>query len=65
MSIVLSHTFIKIHDEPNYKPIKKIKDELKTNATTVNKELGGGAHGHLGLALISQENSRTSNPSYE
>ena len=29
--------------------LKKIKDELKTNASQVTSNLGGGAFGHLGL----------------
>ena len=41
----------KIHDVPTYKLLKKIKDELKTNASKVQCDLGGGKHGHLGLIL--------------
>ena len=36
----------KIHDVPTYELLKKIKDELKTNATKVQCELGGGKNGH-------------------
>ena len=32
----------KIHGEPTYESIKKMKDELKANVTAVNSELGGG-----------------------
>ena len=38
----------KIHGEPDYVQLKKLKDLLKANATKVTSDLGGGAHGHLG-----------------
>ena len=35
--------------------LQKIKDELKTNASSVPCDLGGGANGHLGLVLTAAE----------
>ena len=45
----------KIVGTPTYEDIKKIKDELKANAASVPSDLGGGAHGHLGLVLDATE----------
>ena len=45
----------KVHKCPSYDTLKKIKDELKTNASRVTSDLGGGGHGHLGLVLTSTE----------
>ena len=44
-------TLTKIHGEPTYDALKTMEDELKTNATGVTSDLGGGGHGHLGLVL--------------
>ena len=40
----------KIHGEPTFESLKKIKDELKANASAVTSDLGGGANGHLALS---------------
>ena len=45
----------KIHSEPDYEQLKKIKDKLKANATKIPSELGVGAYGHLGLVLSATE----------
>lgn len=45
----------RIHGEPNYDSLKIVKDELRSNATSVTSDLGGGAHGHLGLVLTDVE----------
>ena len=39
----------------DFRTLKTIKDELKTNAACIDSDLGGGAHGHLGLILDSVE----------
>ena len=57
-------TLTKIHGEPTFEGIKKIKDELKANAMAVSSELGGGRHGHLGLVLTQQEYARVSQTPY-
>ena len=44
-------TLPKIHGEPDYEQLKNIKDKLKTNATKILSDLGGGRFGHLGLVL--------------
>ena len=45
----------KVHDCPTYDSLRKIKNELKTNAARVSSDLGGGWHGHLGLVLTPAE----------
>ena len=44
-------TLAKIHGEPNYTMLRKMKNELMRNASSVPSDLGGGANGHLGLLL--------------
>ena len=44
--------------------LKKIKDEIKCNAASVYSELGGGAHGHLGLVLTVTEYAHVSATPY-
>ena len=48
-------TLPKIHGEPDYPQLKDLKDKLKTNATKITSDLGGGGHGHLGLVLTPAE----------
>ena len=48
-------TLTKIHGEPTYFQLKELKNELKSNATSVTTDLGGGGHGHLGLVLTPAE----------
>ena len=50
----------KIHGEPKYDSLKKIKKQLKSNALTVTSSLGGGNHGLLGLVLTPHEYTRLS-----
>ena len=45
----------KIHGEPTYDDLQNLHKQLKTNATSVPSNLGGGAHGHLGLILSAAE----------
>ena len=40
-----------IHGEPSYETLDKLLKQLKANARTVHSNLGGGAHGHLGLVI--------------
>ena len=54
----------KIHDVPTYELLKKIKDELKTNATKVQCDLGGGSHGHLGLLLSAADYQKVTTEVY-
>ena len=44
-------TLAKIHGKPNYTMLRKMKNELMCNASSVPSDLGGGANGHLGLLL--------------
>ena len=54
----------KIHDIPTYKLLKKVKDELKTNASKVQCDLDGGNHGHLGLLLSDTDYQNVSSKAY-
>ena len=47
-----------IRGEPTYKSLKKLKSELKANASSVDSDLGGGDHGYLGLVLSDTEYAR-------
>ena len=55
----------KIHDTPTYEVLKRIKDEIKANATNVQCDLGGGKHGHLGLVLTPTEYATITATPYE
>ena len=57
-------TLTKITGQPNYILLKKIKDELTANATSVSSNLGGGANGHLGLVLNDAEYATISGTPY-
>ena len=54
-TLFIYKTLPKIHGEPTYESIKVIKDKLQANATKITSDLGGGAHGHLGLILTPTE----------
>ena len=41
----------KIHGEPTYATLQVLKDALKTNASSISSDLGGGQHGHLVTVL--------------
>ena len=47
-----------IQGEPTYKALKRLKNELRANSSSVDSDLGGGDHGYLGLVLNNQEYSR-------
>ena len=57
-------TLTKIHGEPTFESIRKLQREININAQCVHSELGGGAHGHLGLVLTPQEYALHSNAAY-
>ena len=48
----------KIHREPTYETLHHLKNELKTNASSVPTTLGGNNHGYLGMILTSAEYHR-------
>ena len=54
----------KIRRELTYASLKTIKDELRVNATDVTTDLGGGAHGHLGLVLSAVDHAMISATPY-
>ena len=51
----------KIRGEPTYESLLQIKNELKTNAQTVECSAGGGQFGMLGLVLTNAEYALLSN----
>ena len=57
-------TLPRIHGEPEYSKLKALKDLLKANASRVGSDLGGGAHGHLGLILTPAEYATVSATPY-
>ena len=40
---------------PTHKTLKRLKQELRANASSVESDLGGGDHGFLGLVLTDAE----------
>ena len=57
-------TLTRIHGEPNCESLKTLKTEIKTNATQVKSDLGGGQHRNLGLVLTPAEYAAVSIVSY-
>ena len=57
-------TLPRIHGKPDYSKLKVLKDLLKANAFRVSSNLGGGAHGHLGLVLTPVEYATVSATPY-
>ena len=47
-----------ITGEPTNKSLKRLKTELRANASSVDTDLGGGDHGYLGLVLSDAEYAR-------
>ena len=50
-----------IQGTPTYKSLKRLKAELRANASSVECDLGGGNHGYLGLVLSDPEYAVISN----
>ena len=44
-----------IQGAPTNKTLKRLKQELQANASSVKLDLGGGDHGYLGLVLTEIE----------
>ena len=53
-----------IQGTPTYESIRKAKNEMKADAASIPCDLGGGAHGHLGLMLTRQEYQNVSAIAY-
>ena len=49
-----------IQGTPMYKALKRLKAELRANASSVECDLGSGNHGYLGLVLSDQEHADVS-----
>ena len=60
------HTVLpKIHGQPTFTALNKLKTYLKANAKSVRSNLGGGFHGHLGLVLTDEEYAMLSDIPFE
>ena len=46
-------TIQKIESRPMYDTLKKLQKMIKANVSSVISNIGGRAHGHLGLVLLS------------
>ena len=44
-----------IRGQPTNKALKRLKNELQANASSIESDLGGGDHGFLGLVLTDAE----------
>lgn len=55
----------KILGNPTFEKLKSIKKSLKSNASSVQSNLGGGAHSHLGLILDHATYHATTGEHYE
>ena len=49
-----------VQGAPTNKTLKRLKQELRANASSVELDLGGGDHGYLGLVLTDPEYARVS-----
>ena len=45
----------KVIGAPDYEQLNILRNELKANACSVQSDLGGGRHGHLGLLVTAVE----------
>ena len=50
-----------IQGAPTNKTLKRLKQELRANASSVESDLGGGDHGYLGLVLTDDDYTSVSN----
>ena len=57
-------TLTRVHGKPTFESICALHKEVMANTKTVNSELGGGAHGHLGLILSPRCYALLSNSPY-
>ena len=53
-----------IQGAPTNKTLKRLKQELRANASSVESDLGGGDHGFLGLVLTDVEYTTVSNTAF-
>ena len=53
-----------IQGAPTNKTLKRLKQELRANASSVESDLGGGDHGYLGLVLTDGEYETVSNTAF-
>ena len=52
ITVAFTHTTLDaIEGEPNYKSLKKLREQLGENAARITTTYGGGIYGHLGLII--------------
>ena len=54
-----------IFGAPTNKTLKRLKQELRANASSVESDLGGGDHGYLGLVLSDIEYTSVSHTAFD
>ena len=54
-----------ITGEPTNKALKRLKNKLRVNASSVESDLGGGDHGYLGLVLTDAEYQNVSATTFQ
>ena len=53
-----------IQGTPTNKSLKRLKQELQANTSSVESDLGGGDHGYLGLVLTDVEYATVSSTAF-
>ena len=53
-----------VQGAPTNKTLKRLKQELRANASSVESDLGGGDHGYLGLVLTDPEYTTVSRTAF-
>ena len=53
-----------VHGEPTNKALKRLKNELRANTSSVESDLGGGDHGNLDLVLADVKYAHVSGTSF-
>ena len=53
-----------VHGKPTNKALKRLKNELRAKASSVESDLGGGDHGYLGIVLTDAKYTRVSTISF-
>ena len=50
-----------VHGEPTFKTLHKLRNKINANAKSIYSNLGGGAHGYLGLVIRGAQYALISN----
>jgi hypothetical protein len=55
LGILPTNPLTKIHGRPTYDTLNELRNELKSNASSIPTSRGGGGHGYLGLILSADD----------